>query len=230
MQEILLKDLGHLPYLEAFEIQNSYFEAIKAIKLKNKQEELTEPTPNYFLFTSHPHVYTLGKSGDARHLLLQEEGLKKHGVTFVKSNRGGDITYHGPGQIIGYPIIDLDNFYTDIHKYLRMLEEVIILTLADYGIKGMRSGGETGVWLDVGTPFARKICAMGVRTSRWVTMHGFALNISTDLSYFDHIIPCGIVGKGVTSMERELNKTIDKIAVKKSILKHFAEQFEAEFV
>ncbi len=229
MQEILLKDLGHLPYLEAFEIQNSYFEAIKAIKLKNKQEELTEPTPNYFLFTSHPHVYTLGKSGDARHLLLQEEGLKKHGVTFVKSNRGGDITYHGPGQIIGYPIIDLDNFYTDIHKYLRMLEEVIILTLADYGIKGMRSEGETGVWLDVGTPFARKICAMGVRTSRWVTMHGFALNVSTDLSYFDHIIPCGIVGKGVTSMERELNKAIDKTAVKKSILKHFAAQFEAEF-
>ena len=229
MQEILLKDLGHLPYLEAFEIQNSYFEAIKAIKLKNKQEELTEPTPNYFLFTSHPHVYTLGKSGDARHLLLQEEGLKKHGVTFVKSNRGGDITYHGPGQIIGYPIIDLDNFYTDIHKYLRMLEEVIILTLADYGIKGMRSEGETGVWLDVGTPFARKICAMGVRTSRWVTMHGFALNVSTDLSYFDHIIPCGIVGKGVTSMERELNKAIDKAAVKKSILKHFAAQFEAQF-
>ena len=229
MQEILLKDLGHLPYLEAFEIQNSYFEAIKAIKLKNKQEELTEPTPNYFLFTSHPHVYTLGKSGDARHLLLQEEGLKKHGVTFVKSNRGGDITYHGPGQIIGYPIIDLDNFYTDIHKYLRMLEEVIILTLADYGIKGMRSEGETGVWLDVGTPFARKICAMGVRTSRWVTMHGFALNISTDLSYFDHIIPCGIVGKGVTSMERELNKPIAETAVKKSILKHFAAQFEAEF-
>jgi lipoyl(octanoyl) transferase len=230
MQQILLKDLGHKAYLEAFDIQNNYFEAIKDIKIKNRREETDLPTPNYFLFTSHPHVYTLGKSGDAKHLLLQEDGLKKHGVTFVKSNRGGDITYHGPGQIIGYPIIDLDNFYTDIHKYLRMLEEVIILTLAEYKLKGMRSEGETGVWLDVGTPFARKICAMGVRTSRWVTMHGFALNISTDLSYFDHIIPCGIVGKGVTSMNAELNKVIDKQEVKEKILKHFARLFEAEFI
>ena len=230
MQHIQLIDLGHKPYLEAFAIQNEYFEAIKAIKIKNRQEETNVPTPNYFLFTSHPHVYTLGKSGDARHLLLQEEGLKKHGVTFVKSNRGGDITYHGPGQIIGYPIIDLDNFYTDIHKYLRMLEEVIIRTLAEYNITGMRSEGETGVWLDVGTPFARKICAMGVRTSRWVTMHGFALNIDTDLSYFDHIIPCGIVGKGVTSMEAELKQKVNKNTVKKSILKHFEQLFEAAFV
>ena len=230
MQHIQLIDLGHKPYLEAFAIQNEYFEAIKALKIKNRQEETNVPTPNYFLFTSHPHVYTLGKSGDARHLLLQEEGLKKHGVTFVKSNRGGDITYHGPGQIIGYPIIDLDNFYTDIHKYLRMLEEVIIRTLAEYNITGMRSEGETGVWLDVGTPFARKICAMGVRTSRWVTMHGFALNIDTNLSYFDHIIPCGIVGKGVTSMEAELKQKVDKNAVKKSILKHFEQLFEATFV
>ncbi len=230
MQQIHLIDLGHKPYLEAFAIQNEYFEAIKAIKIKNRQENTSIPTPNYFLFTSHPHVYTLGKSGDARHLLLQEAGLKKHGVTFVKSNRGGDITYHGPGQIIGYPIIDLDNFYTDIHKYLRMLEEVIIRTLAEYNIIGMRSEGETGVWLDVGTPFARKICAMGVRTSRWVTMHGFALNIDTDLSYFDHIIPCGIVGKGVTSMEAELKQKIAKSAVKNTILKHFEALFEATFV
>lgn len=168
---------------------------------------------------STPHVYTLGKSGDISNMLLNEAQLEAKGATFYKINRGGDITYHGPGQIVGYPILDLDNFFTDIHKYLRFLEEVIILTLAEYGLKGERSDGETGVWLDVGTPFARKICAMGVRASRWVTMHGFALNVNADLGYFDNIIPCGIRGKAVTSLHVELGKTeISLDEVKSKIL------------
>ena len=159
-----------------------------------------------------------------------EENLKEKGISFIRSNRGGDITYHGPGQIVGYPIINLDNFFPDIHLYMRKLEEVIIQTIADYGLKGERSKGETGVWLDVGTPFARKICALGVRTSRWVTMHGFALNVSTDLGYFDHIIPCGIRGKNITSLEVELQKNIPQVEVKTKILKHFSKIFEVEFV
>jgi lipoyl(octanoyl) transferase len=162
-------------------------------------------------------------------LLVDEAQLKAKGATFYKINRGGDITYHGPGQIVGYPILDLDNFFTDIHKYLRLLEEMVILTLADYGLKGARSKGETGVWLDVGTPFARKICAMGVRASRWVTMHGFALNVNTDLSYFDMMIPCGIKGKGVTSLNEELGrKEVPMDEVRKKLLLHFGVLFEAE--
>ena len=176
----------------------------------------------------HPHVYTLGKSGDIKNLLLNEEKLQEKGATFYKINRGGDITYHGPGQIVGYPILDLENFFTDIHKYLRLLEESIILTIAEYGLKGERSDGETGVWLDVGTPFARKICAMGIRSSRWVTMHGFALNANTNLGYFDNIIPCGIKGKAVTSMEAELGEKVDTKEVKSKILKHFKVLFEVE--
>ena len=187
-------------------------------------------TPNFFLFVEHPHVYTLGKSGDISNLLLSEKQLVAKGATFYKSNRGGDITYHGPGQIVGYPILDLENFFTDIHKYLRLLEEVIILTLAEYNIIGTRSEGETGVWLDLGTPFARKICAMGVRASRWVTMHGFALNVNADLGYFDNIIPCGIRGKAVTSMHVELGQKVDEQEVKAKILKHFSVLFEAAFV
>lgn len=180
---------------------------------------------------STPHVYTLGKSGDISNMLLNEAQLEAKGATFYKINRGGDITYHGPGQIVGYPILDLDNFFTDIHKYLRFLEEVIILTLAEYGLKGERSDGETGVWLDVGTPFARKICAMGVRASRWVTMHGFALNVNADLGYFDNIIPCGIRGKAVTSLHVELGKTeISLDEVKSKILTHFKMLFEAEYI
>jgi lipoyl(octanoyl) transferase len=176
-------------------------------------------------------VYTLGKSGDVKHLLLTEEQLRAKGASFYKINRGGDITYHGPGQIVGYPILDLDNFFTDIHKYLRLLEEMIILTLAEYGLKTERSPGETGVWLDVGTPFARKICAMGVRASRWVTMHGFALNVNADLGYFDNIIPCGIRGKAVTSLNVELGlEHIDETAVKTKLLNHFEVLFEAQFV
>lgn len=223
-KQIIVKDLGHKDYKETWDYQESLFEEIVELKRKNRAENTEVPTPNYFLFVEHPHVYTLGKSGHMENLLIDEAALAKKGATFYKINRGGDITYHGPGQIVGYPIVDLENFFTDIHKYLRSLEEVIIRTLADYGIKGERSEGETGVWLDVGTPFARKICAMGVRASRWVTMHGFALNVNTDLGYFDNIIPCGIRGKAVTSLNVELSKEkVDTEEVKRYILKHFEE-------
>ena len=226
-KQIIVKDLGHKDYKETWDYQESLFEEIVELKRKNRAENTNLPTPNYFLFVEHPHVYTLGKSGHIENLLIDEAALAKKGASFYKINRGGDITYHGPGQIVGYPIIDLENFFTDIHKYLRSLEEVIIRTLADYGIKGERSEGETGVWLDVGTPFARKICAMGVRASRWVTMHGFALNVNTDLGYFDNIIPCGIRGKAVTSLNVELSKEkVDTEEVKRYILKHFEEIFE----
>lgn len=225
-KQIIVKDLGHKDYKETWDYQESLFEEIVELKRKNRAENTNIPTPNYFLFVEHPHVYTLGKSGHIENLLIDEAALAKKGASFYKINRGGDITYHGPGQIVGYPIIDLENFFTDIHKYLRLLEEVIIRTLADYGIKGERSEGETGVWLDVGTPFARKICAMGVRASRWVTMHGFALNVNTDLGYFDNIIPCGIRGKAVTSLNVELSKEkVDTEEVKRYILKHFEEIF-----
>jgi len=225
-KQIIVKDLGHKDYKETWDYQESLFEEIVELKRKNRAENTNLPTPNYFLFVEHPHVYTLGKSGHIENLLIDEAALAKKGASFYKINRGGDITYHGPGQIVGYPIIDLENFFTDIHKYLRSLEEVIIRTLADYGIKGERSEGETGVWLDVGTPFARKICAMGVRASRWVTMHGFALNVNTDLGYFDNIIPCGIRGKAVTSLNVELSKEkVDTEEVKRYILKHFEEIF-----
>jgi len=230
-KQIIVKDLGYKDYKETWDYQESLFEEIVELKRKNRAENTDLPTPNYFLFVEHPHVYTLGKSGHIENLLIDEAALAKKGASFYKINRGGDITYHGPGQIVGYPIIDLENFFTDIHKYLRLLEEVIIRTLADYGIKGERSEGETGVWLDVGTPFARKICAMGVRASRWVTMHGFALNVNTDLGYFDNIIPCGIRGKAVTSLNVELAKDkVDIAEVKSHILKHFKEMFEAELI
>ncbi len=230
MQKIHLQELGLKPYKEAWEYQNKLFQEVIDIKLHNRNNNLNKPTPNYFLFTEHPHVYTLGKSGNENNLLLSKKQLEDKGITFFKSNRGGDITYHGPGQIVGYPILDLDNFETDIHKFMRNLEEVIILTIAQYGLKGERSEGETGVWLDVGTPFARKICALGVRTSRWVTMHGFALNVSADLGYFDHIIPCGIRGKAVTSLEAELNKKINIEEVKAKIKHHFEKVFNAKFI
>ena len=227
-KQVIVKDLGNKDYKETWDYQESLFEEIVAQKTNNKANGTTLPTTNYFLFVEHPHVYTLGKSGHIENLLIDEEGLKNKGATFYKINRGGDITYHGPGQIVGYPILDLENFFTDIHKYLRSLEEVIIRTLSNYGLKGERSEGETGVWLDVGTPFARKICAMGVRCSRWVTMHGFALNVNTDLGYFDNIIPCGIRGKAVTSLNVELAKDkVDLQEVKQRILTHFKEIFEA---
>jgi len=229
---IKLKDLGLTPYQEAWDIQQGIFDAIVAQKIANRNLPKDEQTPTQseFLFVEHPHVYTLGKSGDVNNMLLDEETLKQKGATFVKVNRGGDITYHGPGQIVGYPIIDLDYFFTDIHLYLRKLEEVIIDTIAEYGIKGERSEGETGVWLDVGKPTARKICAMGVRTSRWVTMHGFALNVNSNLEYFDYIVPCGIRGKAVASMHTELGHEVDIEEVKGKIKKHFERIFETKLV
>ena len=230
-KKIQLQDLGRKDYKETWEYQEELFKDIVDLKIKNRREELDLETPNYLLFVEHPHVYTLGKSGDFENLLLNEKQLEAKGATFYKINRGGDITYHGPGQIVGYPILDLENFFTDIHKYLRFLEESIILTLEEYGLKCGRSEGETGVWLDVGTPFARKICALGVRASRWVTMHGFALNVNVDLGYFDNIIPCGIRGKGVTSLNVELGvEKVDEAEVKAKILKHLTNLFEAEFV
>lgn len=230
-KKIQLQDLGIKDYKAAWEYQEDLFKAIVDLKIKNRREETAIPTPNYLLFVEHPHVYTLGKSGDLSNLLLSEQQLEAKGAAFYKINRGGDITYHGPGQIVGYPILDLENFFTDIHQYLRFLEEVIIFTLAEYGLDCTRSEGETGVWLGVGTPFARKICAMGVRASRWVTMHGFALNVNVDLGYFDHIIPCGIRGKAVTSLQVELGVSqVNLVEVQQKICKHFVQLFDCVLV
>lgn len=227
---VAFKDLGIKDYQETWDYQESVFQDIVDIKIKNRRESAGLETPNHLLFVEHPHVYTLGKSGDFSNLLLGQAELKARNIDFYKVNRGGDITYHGPGQIVGYPILDLDNFFTDIHKYLRYLEEMVILTLEEYGLVGERSEGETGVWLDVGTPFARKICALGVRASRWVTMHGFALNVNTDLAYFDYMIPCGIKDKAVTSLHQELGKEyIPLEEVKQKLLTHFQNLFEVEF-
>jgi len=227
---IQLIELGKMPYQQALELQEKLFRETIAIKRENRARSTQFPTKNYLLWVEHNPVITLGKSGKQEHLLLDEQQLKKKEIDFYPTSRGGDITFHGPGQIVGYPILDLDNFFTDIHKYLRFLEQAVINTLAEYGLEGTRSEGETGVWLDVGTPFARKICAMGVKASRWVTMHGFAFNINTDLSYFDHIIPCGIQGKGVTSLAKELGKEISFKEVKEKLEVHFAHLFEASFI
>ena len=228
---IKVQDLGLRDYKVVWDFQETLFKATIDVKIKNRRESAGLVTPNHLLFVSHPHVYTLGKSGDMSNLLLSEAQLQTKGATFYKINRGGDITYHGPGQVVGYPILDLENFFTDIHKFLRFLEDTIILTLKEYGLKAERSPGETGVWLDVGTPFARKICAMGVRASRWVTMHGFALNVNTDLGYFDNIIPCGIRGKAVTSLNVELGQVeVDEKEVKQKLLRHFLTLFEASIV
>ncbi len=229
-KKVKLLELGLKPYQEAWDFQEELFQKTIAQKRANREQTPPFPTSNYLLWVEHPPVYTLGKSGDLAHLLLNKKELEKKGIAFYKTNRGGDITFHGPGQIVGYPIFDLDNFFTDIHKYLRLLEQVVIDTLALYGLKADRSPGETGVWLDVNTPFARKICAMGVRASRWVTMHGFALNVNTPLHYFDHIVPCGIVGKGVTSMENELQKSVSEEAVKKQLLQNFEKLFQTEWI
>jgi len=229
-KQVKFLDLGVRDYKESWDYQEELFKNTVALKFKKTREDASIETPNYLLFVEHPHVFTLGKSGDVSNLLTPASKLEEQGVSFYKINRGGDITYHGYGQIVGYPILDLDNFFTDIHKYLRFLEEMVILTLADYGLTATRSEGETGVWLDAGTPFARKICALGVRASRWVTMHGFAFNINTDLGYFDHIIPCGIKGKGVTSLKAELGREVPLPEVQEKLLKHFKELFEVEFV
>ena len=230
-KKVKFEELGLKNYMDAFEYQQSLMDKIIEIKTKNRdlpEEAEHETTPNYLLFVEHPHVYTLGKSGDEHNMLANEDKLKEIDATFVKTNRGGDITYHGFGQIVGYPILDLDNFKSDIHLYMRNLEEVIIRVIAEYGLKGERSVGETGVWLDVGKPYARKICALGVKTSKWVTMHGFALNVNTDLRYFEYIIPCGIKDKAVTSLKRELEKEVNAEEVKEKIKKHFQDVFEAE--
>lgn len=231
MQKIKVIDLGLIDYKEAWDFQEQLFKETIAIKIQNRQNNTTIPTKNHLIFCEHPHVYTLGKSGNEAHLLLSEAMLKQKGATYYKINRGGDITYHGPGQIVGYPILDLDNFFTDIHKYLRFLEEIVIKTLAEYGIEAGRYDGYTGVWLDAAKPLkARKICAMGVRCSRWVTMHGFAFNINPDLAYFENIIPCGIDDKQVTSMYQELGREVDMNEVKEKLKKHFALLFAAEMI
>ena len=204
------------------------FSKILAVKSENRKNNTFKETTNYLLFCEHPHVYTLGKNGKKSNLLVNEKFLKQKGANFYKINRGGDITYHGPGQIVGYPILDLDNFFTDIGKYLRLLEEAVILTLREYGLNAERSIGETGVWLDVGKKNARKICALGVKSSRWITMHGLALNVNSDLSYFNHIIPCGIVGKNVTSMQKELGEEVEINNLKNKLKKKLMLLFEME--
>jgi len=229
-KEVKIIELGQLSYGESLTAQEQYFNQIIALKRANRTQVEPLQTPNYLLWVEHPPVVTLGKSGKKEHLLLDAKGLEKQGIEFFQTNRGGDITFHGPGQLVVYPIFDLDNFFTDIHKYLRFLEEAVIETLKEYGLEGMRSPGETGVWLEADTPFARKICAMGVRASRWVTMHGLALNINTDLSYFDHIVPCGIQGKGVTSLAKELGHVVALSDVKEKVKFHLGHLFEAKWV
>tara|TARA_B110000114_G_scaffold149243_1_gene159588 strand:+ start:225 stop:920 length:696 start_codon:yes stop_codon:yes gene_type:complete len=229
-KKVSFKDLGLIDYKQCWDFQEELFAEILAVKSSNRKENKTISTKNHLIFCEHPHVYTLGKSGDEKNLLVNEDYLKSRGATFHKINRGGDITYHGPGQIVGYPIIDLDNFFTDIHKYLRFLEEAVILTLKEYGLETERSPGETGVWFDVGTTKARKICALGVKSSRWVTMHGFAFNVNSDLSYFGNIIPCGISDKSVTSLQKELGKEVDMNEVRNKLKAHLIELFEMKII
>ena len=230
-RQIKFIDLGTMDYKEAWEFQQNLFDEIVEIKKKNRKNNTNIKTPNYFLFVEHPHVYTLGKSGNLSNLLIDENQLKNKNASFYKINRGGDITYHGPGQIVGYPILDLENFFTDIHKYLRFLEQTVIQTLDNFGIKGERNDGKTGVWIDIDTPFPKKICAMGVRASRWVTMHGFALNVNVDLDYFNNIIPCGLTDNVVTSVNKELNQSEADITEIKNVLKScFSETFNSEFI
>jgi len=221
-------DWGLVDYQEAWRKQEGIFDQTVALKTQNRTNNTQLETPNYLIFCEHPHVYTLGKSGKPENLLLDEQALLDKKATYYKINRGGDITYHGPGQIVGYPILDLDNFFTDIHLYLRTLEEAVILTLADYGIAAGRYDGFTGVWLDADNEKARKICAMGVRCSRWVTMHGFAFNVNADLDYFKNIVPCGIDDKDVTSMQRELGYKLDMEEVKEKLKQHIATLFNME--
>ena len=233
---VIFKDLGVMEYQAAWDYQEKLLqENVQKKSLVYSQEVETFDagiqTSNYLLFVEHPPVYTLGKSGNKENVLLDDKGLKEREIQFFNTNRGGDITFHGPDQIVGYPILDLEKFYTDIGKYLRNLEEVIILTMAEYGLKGDRSTGEKGVWIEPGIAGReRKICAIGVRCSRWITMHGFAFNVNTDLTYFNHIIPCGIVNKQVTSLEKELGYKVDIEEVKEKIKKNFATVFDAELI
>jgi lipoyl(octanoyl) transferase len=248
-QEVLFRDLGGRRYKDAWDYQEQLLQENVRVKTILRQladlpvavgegERLgpgdNEPFPStthHLLFVEHPPVYTIGKSGDIKNSLLTEEALQARGIDFFRTNRGGDITFHGPGQIVGYPILDLEKFYTDIGKYLRNIEEVIILTLAEYGIKADRSPGETGVWIDPAIPGQeRKICAIGVRTSRWITMHGFALNVNTDLNYFNFIIPCGIRGKQVTSLKKELGREVEMEEVKARVRRNFEKVFQADLI
>ncbi len=230
MQKAYFQDIGLIEYKKAWVFQEELFNKTLRVKSKNRNEGTSIKTENHLIFCEHPHVYTLGNSGNKENLLVNEDYLRSRGASFYKTNRGGDITYHGPGQIVGYPIFDLDNFFNDIGKYLRLLEESVILTIKEYGLVGERSKGETGVWINVGKPNARKICALGVKTSRWVSMHGFAFNINTDLSYFENIIPCGINDKQVTSLEKELGEKINLEKVKEQLKSNIELVFQLKLV
>ncbi len=224
-KKVIVRNLGSVDFEESFKIQKQIQNEIIDIKLNNRKNNLNLSTPNYLLFMEHNHVYTLGNSGDDKNLLFNEKELDKKGIKFIKTNRGGDITYHGPGQLVCYPIFDLENFYTDIHRYLRDLEEIIVGTLDHFGIVAFGNPNQTGVWLDIGSKNERKICAMGIKVSRWVTMHGLALNVNTDLSYFEGIIPCGINNKGVTSINNELSQKVDLKKVREIMIKNFEKKF-----
>ena len=229
MQIVHFQDLGLIDYQEAWDFQEQLFKATIDRKIAQRNGATEVETENHLLFCEHPHVYTLGKSGSVDHLLLSDDQLTQHDARFYKINRGGAITYHGPGQLVAYPIFDLDHFFTDIHKYMRFLEEAVIATLADFGIKGERYDGLTGVWIEPTTARARKICAMGVKSSRWVTMHGIGFNVNSNLSYFSHIVPCGIDDKAVTSMQQELGHEVDMSAVKAALKKHLAVGFGYQY-
>ena len=228
-KKVTLQDIGLIDYQEAWDYQESLFQKVVEAKQANRKSEEKKPPPNYLLYCQHPHVYTIGKSGKEANLLINDDFLKSKDASLYRINRGGDITYHGPGQVVGYPILDLDNFGVSIKSYIYNLEEVIIKTLLNFGIVAERSEGATGVWLDTDNPVkSRKICAMGVRTSHWVSMHGFALNVNTNLDYFDYIVPCGIPGKGVTSLQKELGKTVDINDVHQALTSAFRNVFGME--
>ena len=224
--EVIIHRLGLIDYKQAWDYQENIFKEIVDLKIKNRNEDTNILPQNHLVFCEHPNVYTLGKSGKEDHLLLDKKGLLDNDVSFYKINRGGDITYHGPGQLVVYPIFDLEQFFTDIHKYMRLLEEAVIMTLQEYGIIAQRMEGQTGVWLGVGSIEVRKICAMGVKSSRWVTMHGLGFNVNSDLRYFDHIIPCGISDKSVTSMANELGEEVDMNELSNKLLVNLANLFE----
>jgi lipoyl(octanoyl) transferase len=229
-KNINVYDLGVLDYKTALNFQEKKLQEIIDIKRTNRNEGSSIETPNYFLFVEHPPVITLGKSGQEKNLLLTKEELERKKIQYFNTNRGGDITFHGHGQIVGYPVIDLENFYTDINRYLRTLEEIVISTLNYFKISSQRSPGETGVWLESNSPNSRKICAIGVKTSRWVTMHGFALNVDTDLRYYNYIVPCGIKGKGITSINQEIKKNVSINEVKEKILENLKKTFQANLI
>ena len=223
---VTIRRLGLIDYKEAWDLQEKIFKELGDLKIKNRNENTSVLPQNQLLVCEHPHVFTLGKSGKEDHLLLDKKGLKDNEADYFKINRGGDITYHGPGQLVVYPIFDLEQFFTDIHKYMRFLEEAVILTLSEYGIFGERMEGQTGVWLGVGSPVARKICAMGVKSSRWITMHGLGFNVNADLKYFDYIVPCGISDKSVTSMQYELGRKIDMDELSEKLVVHLSNLFD----